>query len=434
MIDRYTRPAMRKIWSEQNKFARWLEVEMLACEAWAELGQIPKEVPPRIRQRASFDIERIDEIESVVRHDVIAFVTAVGETVGEDSKYIHFGLTSYDVVDTALSSLLKEAADVILEDLGRLSASLKKQALKHKHTIMIGRTHGIHAEPITFGLKLAGWYAENLRNIERMERARRVVSFGKLSGAVGTYGNIDPYVEKYVCERMGLEPAPISTQIIQRDRHAEYVAALAMIGTSLEKFATEIRSLQRTEIREVEEPFRAGQKGSSAMPHKRNPVTVEQICGLARVLRGNLQAALENVPLWNERDISNSSVERIILPDSTTLVDYMLNKFTDVVENMHIYPDRMRQNLEMTGGLVFSQKVLLALVDSGMKREDAYAIVQELAMKGWGGEGKFRDLVVGDPRVLRHLSREQVESCFDPSHDTKHTDFIFQRLGLVAES
>ena len=434
MIDRYTRPAMRRIWSEQNKFARWLEVEILACEAWAELGHIPKDAPERIRQRASFDIKRIDEIESVVRHDVIAFVTAVGETVGEDSKYIHFGLTSYDVVDTALSSLLKEAADVILEDLRRLSASLKKQALKHKHTIMIGRTHGIHAEPITFGLKLAGWYAENLRNIERMERARRVVSYGKLSGAVGTYGNIDPHVEKYVCERLGLEPAPISTQIVQRDRHAEYVAALAMIGTSLEKFATEIRSLQRTEIREVEEPFRAGQKGSSAMPHKRNPVTVEQICGLARVLRGNLQAALENVPLWNERDISNSSVERIILPDSTTLVDYMLNKFTDVVENMLVYPDRMRQNLEMTGGLVFSQKVLLALVDSGMKREDAYATVQELAMKGWGGEGTFRDLVAGDPRVLCHLSGEQVESCFDPSHDTRYTDLIFQRLGLVAES
>jgi adenylosuccinate lyase len=424
---------MRKIWSEQNKFARWLEVEILACEAWAQLGHIPKDVPPRIRQKATFDIKRIDEIESVVRHDVIAFVTAVGETVGEDSKYIHFGLTSYDVVDTALSSLLKEAAEVILEDLERLGSSLKKQAIKHKDTVMIGRTHGIHAEPITFGLKLAGWYAENLRNIERMQRARRVISVGKLSGAVGTYGNIDPYVEKYVCEKMGLEPAPISTQIVQRDRHAEYIAALALVGTSLEKFATEIRGLQRTEIREVEEPFRAGQKGSSAMPHKRNPVTVEQICGLARVLRGNLQAALENVSLWNERDISNSSVERIILPDSTTLVDYMLNKFIDVVENMNVYPERMKQNLDMTGGLVFSQKVLLALVDSGMKREDAYAIVQELAMKGWGGEAKFRDLCATDPRVLGHLSREQVESCFDPSHDTKHVNLIFERLGLIPE-
>ena len=431
MIDRYTRPAMRKIWSEQNKFARWLEIEILACEAWAELGKIPKDVPPRLRQRASFDIKRIDEIEAVVRHDVIAFVSAVGETAGEDSKYIHFGLTSYDVVDTALSSLLKEAADVILADLRRLGEVLKKQALKYKDTIMIGRTHGIHAEPITFGLKLAGWYAENQRSIERMERAQRTISFGKLSGAVGTYGNIDPFVEKYVCSKLGLEPAPISTQVIQRDRHAEYMAALALVGTSLEKFATEIRSLQRTEIREVEEPFRAGQKGSSAMPHKRNPVTVEQICGLARVLRGNLQAALENVPLWNERDISNSSVERIILPDSTTLVDYLLNKFIDVVENMHVYPERMRQNLEMTGGLVFSQKVLLALIDAGMKREDAYAIVQELAMKGWGGEGTFRELVACDPRVLSHLPREQVESCFDPSHDTKYVDFIFQRLGLV---
>jgi adenylosuccinate lyase len=422
---------MRKIWSEQNKFSRWLEVEILACEAWAELGRIPKDVPPRLRAKAGFDIKRIDEIESVVRHDVIAFVSAVGETVGEDSKYIHLGLTSYDVVDTALSSLLREAGGVIIDDLDRLGKAIKARALEHKDTIMIGRTHGIHAEPMTFGLKLANWYSECRRNIERMTRAREVISCGKLSGAVGTFGDIDPRVEEYVCSRLGLEPAAISSQIIQRDRHAEYVSALALVATSLEKFATEIRGLQRTEVREVEEPFRAGQKGSSAMPHKRNPVTTEQICGLARVVRGNLVAALENVALWNERDISNSSVERVILPDSTTLVDYLLYKFTDVVTNMHVYPENMRRNVDLTGGLVFSQKVLLALVDRGMKREDAYTIVQELAMKGWEGGRTFRELAGDDSRITNRLSSAEIAQCFDPKRDLEYVDYIFKRVGLL---
>lgn len=430
MIERYTRPVMKKIWSEQNKYQTWLEVEILACEAWAELGVIPKDVPLRLRERASFNIARIDEIEAVVRHDVIAFVTAVGETVGDDSKWIHFGLTSYDVVDTALSSLLRQAADVLLEDLVRFGQAIKRRAQEHKYTVMIGRTHGVHAEPMTLGLKLANWYSENERNIERMKRARDVISYGKLSGAVGTFGNIDPRVEEYVCSRMGLKPAAISNQVVQRDRHAEYMSALALIATSLDKFAQEIRSLQRTEIRELEEPFRAGQKGSSAMPHKRNPVGLEQISGLARVLRGNLIAALENVPLWNERDISNSSVERIILPDSTTLVDYMLARFTDIIDNMHIYPENMKKNLEMTGGLVFSQKVLLALIDKGMKREDAYAVTQELAMTGWSGGKPFRELVRSDERVTSRLTQEQIDNCFDPSHDLKHVDYIFKRVGL----
>ena len=431
MIERYTRPVMKKIWSEHNKYATWLEIEILACEAWAELGVIPKDVAPRLRQRAGFDPKRIDEIESVVRHDVIAFVSAVGETVGDDSKYIHFGLTSYDVVDTALSALLRQAADVIIGDLERLAEVLRKRALEHKHTVMIGRTHGVHAEPMTLGLKIANWYSENARNIERMKAARERISYGKMSGAVGTFGNIDPRIEEYVCQRMGLKPAPISSQVLQRDRHAELLSALAIIASSLDKFAVEIRSLQRTEIRELEEPFRKGQKGSSAMPHKRNPVALEQISGLSRVVRGNLIAALENMPLWNERDISNSSVERIILPDSTILVDYMLAKFTEIVDEMYVYPERMLKNLEMTGGLVFSQKVMLAMVDSGMSREEAYAIVQELAMKGWQGECSFRELVASDKRVNARLSGAQIEACFDPAQDLKYVDYVFERTGLV---
>lgn len=430
MIDRYSLPRMKAVWDQRHRYEKWLEVEILACEAWAELGQVPREAVAAIRERARIVPQRIAEIEAEVRHDVIAFVSAVAETVGDEGKYIHYGLTSYDVVDTALSALMVEAADIILADLDRLGAVLARRAREFKDAVMIGRTHGVHAEPITFGLKLALWYAENRRNIERMRRAREVVAVGRLAGAVGTFANIDPFVERYVCEKLGLQPAPISTQVLQRDRHAEYLTTLAIIATSLDKFATEVRSLQRTEIREVEEYFRPGQKGSSAMPHKRNPVGCEQISGLARVVRGNAVAALENVNLWNERDISNSSVERIILPDSCLLVDYMLQKFTDTVDKLIVYPERMLKNLELTGGLVFSQRVLLALVAAGMKREDAYRIVQAHAMAAWQEGGSFRDRIAADPEVRARLSPAQLGDCFDYRHHLVHVDDLFKRVGL----
>ena len=430
MIDRYSLPRMKAVWDQRHRYEKWLEVEILACEAWAELGQVPREAVAAIRERARIVPQRIAEIEAEVRHDVIAFVSAVAETVGDEGKYIHYGLTSYDVVDTALSALMVEAADIILADLDRLGAVLARRAREFKDAVMIGRTHGVHAEPITFGLKLALWYAENRRNSERMRRARAVVAVGRLAGAVGTFANIDPFVERYVCEKLGLQPAPISTQVLQRDRHAEYLTTLAIIATSLDKFATEIRSLQRTEIREVEEYFRPGQKGSSAMPHKRNPVSCEQISGLARVVRGNAVAALENVNLWNERDISNSSVERIILPDSCLLVDYMLQKFTDIVDKLLVYPERMLKNLELTGGLVFSQRVLLALVAAGMKREDAYRIVQAHAMAAWQEGGSFRDRIAADPEVRARLSPAQLDDCFDYRHHLVHVDDLFKRVGL----
>ncbi|OGU26284.1 MAG: adenylosuccinate lyase, partial [Ignavibacteria bacterium GWA2_54_16] len=380
MIQRYTRPAMGRIWEDENKYRIWLEIELLACEQQAALGVIPKEAVPTIRKKASFNVQRILEIEEEVKHDVIAFLTNVGEYVGSESRFIHLGMTSSDVLDTALAVQMKQSAELLLKDLEELKAVLARRAKEHKLTVMVGRTHGIHAEPVTLGLKFALWYAETLRNIDRLRNAAKTISVGQISGAVGTYAYIDPSVERYVCEKLGLQAAPISTQVLQRDRHAEFMSTLAVIGSSLEKFATEIRHLQKTEVLEAEEYFSKGQKGSSAMPHKRNPITCERIAGLSRVLRGNAVAAMENVALWHERDITHSSVERVIVPDSCILLDYMLDQFTKVVDKLIVYPENMRKNIDKTHGLVFSQSVLLALTKKGMKREDAYRIVQSHAM------------------------------------------------------
>lgn len=426
---------MRRIWSPEHRFERWLDVELYACEAWAELGRIPREAVEELRQRrfavdAGF-VERVAEIERETRHDVIAFVQAVAERMGPAARFVHYGLTSSDVVDTALSALLVEAMDEILAGADRLLAVLARRAVEFKDTLIMGRTHGVHAEPTTFGLKLALWYAEMQRNRERLERARRGIAVGKISGAVGNYGNIDPFVEQYVCEKMGLAPAPISTQVLQRDRHAELMTALAILGGTLEKIALEVRLLQRTEGREVEEPFAAGQKGSSAMPHKRNPVGAEQICGLARVLRANAVAALEDIALWHERDISHSSVERIILPDSTILADYLLDRTVWLVENMHVYPERMEAVAGLTGGLVHSGRVLLALVEKGMSRDEAYARVQRLAMEAWGSPVSFRERVARDPEVTARLTPEEIAACFDDRRNLRHVDTIFRRLGLI---
>jgi adenylosuccinate lyase len=428
MIDRYSYPEMRAIWEPQNKYRKWLDVELLACEAHAELGKIPPEALEIIRERADFSVERIDEIEEEVHHDVIAFLTSVAEYVGPESRYIHYGMTSSDVLDTAMSVLMVEALDLIIADVAKLTDILKSQAIRYRDLVMMGRTHGIHAEPITLGLKLAGWAFEMHRNRERLKQAREVIAFGKISGAVGTYAHVDPFVEEYVCQKLGLKPAPVSTQVLQRDRHAEYLSSLAITGSSLEKFATEIRSLQRTEILELEEPFARGQKGSSAMPHKRNPILMERISGQARVLRGNLLAALENMPLWNERDISHSSVERVIVPDSTILLDYMLRKFTGVVENLQVHPQNMQRNFDLTQGLPFSQRVLLTLVEKGASREDSYRMVQRSAMSTWRGEGSFKDLILQDEEVLDLLSPEELEALFDVRSYLRHLDTIFARL------
>ncbi len=435
MIERYTRPVMARIWSLENKYRKWLEVELYACEAWAELGVVPREAVEEIRARARVDVDRIQAIEREIHHDVIAFTTSLSEQVGAAARYLHYGLTSNDVVDTAQSALLKEACDVLIAGARRLTEAIARQARAHKDTVMIGRTHGVHAEPITFGLKLAVWYAEMQRNLERLERARAAVAVGKLSGSVGNYANVDPFVEEYVCRKMGLEPAPVSNQVLQRDRHAELATVLAIVAGSLEKFATEVRGLQKTETREVEEPFRAGQKGSSSMPHKRNPEKCERICGLARLVRGYAMAALEDQALWHERDISHSSVERVILPDATTVLDYMLDLFTDIVEHWHVYPENMRANLEKTGGLVFSQRVLLALVAKGMSREEAYGVVQRHAMQAWeaglrAGAPTFRELVAADPEVQKRLSPEELAACFDYRQYLRHVDEVFARLGL----
>jgi len=430
VIDRYTLPRMGRIWETENKLRKWLEIEILACEAWSHIGKIPKEAVANIKQRARFDMQRMQQLEAVLRHDVLAFVTTVAESVGEDGKYIHFGLTSYDVVDTALSCLLVEAADCILTDLEKLGKAIAEKAIKYKYTVMPGRTHGVHAEPITFGFKMALWYAETLRNIERMKQAREAVAVGRLSGAVGTFANIDPYIERYVCDKLGLTPAPVSTQVLQRDRHAQYVCTLAIIASTLDKFATEIRALQKTETREVEEPFHEGQKGSSAMPHKRNPVLCEQISGLSRVVRANAQAALENVTLWHERDISHSSVERIILPDSTILVDYMLQTFTKVVTGLHVYPENMERSLKASHGLMYSGRVLLALVEKGLSREAAYETVQSLAMKSWQEQVDFIQLLAEAPEVRQHISQEELRELADPRSYTANIDYIFSRVGL----
>jgi adenylosuccinate lyase len=421
---------MGKIWTEKNKFQTWLDIEIYACEAQAELGVIPKDAAQHIRNKAKFDVGRISEIEETVRHDVIAFLTNVGEYVGPESRCIHLGMTSSDILDTGLALQMKQSADLLLAALLKLQTVLKKRALEYKTTIMIGRTHGIHAEPITFGLKLALWYDEISRDVQRLKTAREAISCGKISGAVGTYDHIDPFVERFVCEKLGLRPAPISTQIIQRDVHAEFMATLALIGSSLEKFSTEIRHLQKTEVLEAEEYFSKGQKGSSAMPHKRNPITCERIAGLARVLRGNALAAMENISLWHERDITHSSVERIIIPDSCILLDYMLAIFTDVVEKLIVYPDRMKTNVEMTHGLIFSQEVLLALTKKGMKREDAYALVQKRAMEAWQKKTDFKRLLLSDPDVMKNLSEKEINDLFDLSKCTRNVDYIFKHVGL----
>ncbi len=438
MIDRYSRPEMARIWTLENKFQRWLKVELLACEAWAELGVLPKDEIAALRKQAAkvqIDAEfvaRVDWLDrNQTRHDVVAFTTALAERIGPLARHIHYGLTSTDLVDTALSSLIVEAIDQIDKGIERLIGSVRRRAVEFKDTLMIGRTHGIHAEPTTFGLKLALWSEELKRDRERLKHARDNLRVGKLSGAVGTYANIDPFVEQYVCKKMGLKPAPISTQVLQRDRHAELGTTLAILGGTLEKMALEVRLLQKTETREVEEPFSEGQKGSSAMPHKRNPVTCEQICGLARILRGNALASLEDIALWHERDISHSSVERIVLPDSTLLADYLLEKMAWVIENMRVYPQNMLRSLNATGGLIFSQRLLLALVGKGLAREAAYKIVQGHAMAGWDSGVPFRQLIEADPTVRDRLSAAELDACFDASHHLRHVNTIFRRLELI---
>ncbi|UOF92226.1 adenylosuccinate lyase [Fodinisporobacter ferrooxydans] len=431
MIDRYSLPEMANIWTLDNRFAMWLEVEILACEAWAKLGVIPEADVKLIRENARFTSERVLEIEAETRHDVVAFTRAVSESLGPERKWVHYGLTSTDVVDTALSAQIRQANAIIREDLQNFIQVLKTQAKAYKDTVMMGRTHGVHAEPTTFGLKLALWYAEMLRNLERFEQAAETIEYGKISGAVGTYANIDPFVEAYVCEQLGLKAAPVSTQTLQRDRHAAYLSTLALIGTTLDKFATEIRALQKTEMREAEEPFYKGQKGSSAMPHKRNPVSCEQVSGLARILRGNMLAAYENVPLWHERDISHSSVERVIIPDSTILVNYMLRKMTNIVKNLTVFPENMIRNMNRTFGLIYSQRVLLALIDKGLARETAYDAVQAKAMQAWEEQRSFRELVEQEPLVKEYLTKEELDHCFDYHWHLKHVDTIFERLGLL---
>ncbi|MEW6059213.1 MAG: adenylosuccinate lyase [Actinomycetota bacterium] len=433
MIPRYTLPEMDEIWSDEARFGRWLEIEILAVEAWARLGRIPEDDAQEVRERASFTVERVLELEQVTRHDVAAFVQCVAESVGPAGRWIHFGMTSSDVLDTGLALQLRSATDLLLRRLERLLAVVKRLALEHRETPMIGRTHGVHAEPTSFGHKLAVWAFELDRGRERLRRAREGISVGKLSGVVGTYAQLDPRIEEDVCSKLGLRPAEASTQILQRDRHAEYLAALALLASSLDKFATEIRNLARTEVREVQEPFAPGQKGSSAMPHKRNPVICERVCGLARVVRGNLQAALENIALWHERDISHSSAERVILPDSTMVLDFMLKDFTDVLEGLRVFPERMRKNLEVGGGLAFSQTVLLALIGRGLSREDAYRIVQSAAAAAWDRGASFREQVAADPDVVGLVPRNELEALFDPSRFLRNLDGVFDRLaGLPA--
>lgn len=430
MLDRYTRPEMGAIWTEENKYKAWLEVEILADEAWAELGEIPKEDVVKIREKAGFDIDRILEIEEETRHDVVAFTRAVSETLGEERKWVHYGLTSTDVVDTAYGYLYKQANDMIREDLRRFTDIVADKAREHKYTIMMGRTHGVHAEPTTFGLKLATWYSEMKRNIERFERAAEGVEAGKISGAVGNFANIPPFVESYVCEKLGIRPQEISTQVLPRDLHAEYFAALATIATSIERMATEVRGLQKSEQREVEEFFAKGQKGSSAMPHKRNPIGSENMTGLARVIRGHMVTAFENVALWHERDISHSSAERIITPDTTILIDYMLNRFGNIVKNLTVFPENMKRNMESTFGLIYSQRVMLSLIEKGMTREEAYDLVQPKTAYAWDNQTAFKPLLEADDKVTERLSQAEIDELFDPSYYAKRVDDIFERVGL----
>ena len=430
MIERYSREEMSNIWTDQNRYGAWLEVEILACEAWSELGYIPKEDVQKIRENAKVDVARAKEIELETRHDVVAFTRQVSETLGEERKWVHYGLTSTDVVDTALSFVVKQANEIIEKDLERFIDVLAEKAKNYKYTLMMGRTHGVHAEPTTFGVKMALWYTEMKRNLKRFKEVRKEIEVGKMSGAVGTFANIPPEIEAYVCKHLGIDTAPVSTQTLQRDRHAYYIATLALIATSLEKFAVEIRNLQKTETREVEEAFAKGQKGSSAMPHKRNPIGSENITGISRVIRGYITTAYENVPLWHERDISHSSAERIMLPDVTIALDYALNRFTNIVDRLTVFEDNMRNNIDKTFGLIFSQRVLLALINKGMVREEAYDKVQPKAMESWETKTPFRELIEQDETITNVLTAEELDECFNPEHHLNQVDTIFERAGL----
>ena len=430
MISRYTRPEMAKVWTEDNKYQAWLEVEILACEAWSKLGHIPEEDVKLIRENAKVDVDRAKEIEQETRHDVVAFTRQVSETLGEERKWVHYGLTSTDVVDTALSYVVKQANEIIEKDLERFLEVLKNKAIEHKTTLMMGRTHGVHAEPTTFGIKMALWYTEMKRNLERFKRVREEIEVGKMSGAVGTFANIPPEIEEHVCKELGLDCAPVSTQTLQRDRHAYYIATLGLIATSIEKFAVEVRGLQKTETREVEEAFAKGQKGSSAMPHKRNPIGSENVTGLARVIRGYITTAYENVPLWHERDISHSSAERIMLPDVTIALDYALNRFTNIIDRLTVYPENMKKNIDKTFGLIYSQRVMLTLINKGMVREEAYDIVQPKAMESWETQTPFRTLVEQDSRITELLDAKELDECFDENHHLNQVDTIFKRAGI----
>ncbi len=430
MIGRYSRPAMARIWSTENRLDKWLAIEIAVCEAWAELGVVPREALPRLRQ-AKYDLGRMAELEAETQHEVTAFLRSVAPSVGPEARYIHLGLTSSDVMDTGLALQIVDACAILREDVQNLLSVLERQAVAHRSTIMIGRTHGVHAEPITFGLKLALWVDEMRRNLARLDEAREQIAVGKISGAVGTHATVPPFVEEHACRRLGLRPAPVSSQIVQRDRHAHFLCTLAIIASSLDKMATEIRALQRTEILEAEEPFGEGQQGSSAMPHKRNPVLCERISGLARVIRGHAVTALENVALWHERDISHSSAERVIIPDACLALDYILDLFTGVMDLLQVYPQNMRKNLELTHGLVFSQRVLLALIEKGLSRQEAYELVQRNAMRTWRGEGDFLSLLEADPAVREHLAEQELRGLFDYAYFLRYIDTAFERLGLL---
>ena len=428
MIDRYSRPAMKALWQPERKYATWLDVELLACEALVQKKLMPASALREIKSKARVNTARIDALEAVVKHDVIAFIETISEQVGPAARYLHMGLTSSDILDTSLAVLMVEAADMILQGIDRLLTAIRKRAVEHRDTVMIGRSHGIHGEPITFGLKLAIWYDEVQRHRQRIDDAREGIAYGKVSGAMGTFAHLSSDVEAHVCKSLGLKPAPASSQIIQRDRHAAYLTALALLASSIEKFATEIRHLQRTEVLEAEEPFTPGQKGSSAMPHKRNPIISENLCGLARLVRVNSVAAMENITLWHERDISHSSVERVIIPDSTILIDYMLARMADLVTNLVVYPERMQRNIDFTGGVIYSQRLMLELVRREVPRVEAYEVVQRLAMTAWTGTASFRDLVAKDPLITRHLNAKEIADCFDPGAYTREVAAILKRV------
>ena len=430
MIERYSRPEMKKVWTDENKYSKWLDVEIAVCDAWADIGVIPRKALPKIKL-AKCNLKRMEEILKQTHHDVTAFIGSISESLGEESRYIHLGLTSSDVIDTATSLQLVEASDILIRDIKDLTATLAQRAIEHKYTVMIGRTHGVHAEPTSFGLKMALWVEEMRRNLHRLTEAKKIISVGKISGAVGTYATVTPEIEQKACRKLKLEPAPVSNQVLQRDRHAQFVTTLAIIAGSLEKFATEIRALQKTEVREVEEPFGAGQTGSSAMPHKRNPELSERVCGMARLIRGHALTSIENIALWHERDISHSSNERIILPDACLALDYILALFTSVMRRLQVFPHRMQKNLELTLGLVFSQRVMLGLIDKGLSRQNAYEMVQRNAMKAWKGRRSFLTLLKADKEVTTAITAEELEALFDYRHYLQHVDEIFHRLGLT---